>query len=650
MFINSPAETKMGNMTVLRRQSEFIQILKEMGGIANTMTPEFGEKHVNLLSTLKDASAPVGTEIDKRTMKETLIGMADKQMLKMTTVVLQGAHGHDKSCRVFYLPDLDQATINDYIVSLNKFVGYRPSQLPKLSEPVEFAKTVDRKGNTVEEIRSSSPEVVPVYVSEEDLIRRRILEDKPVIMQSAGFITGRLARAKELHLFLRSQMSDVSRSSHFVSPNIFRTQYLWEDLPLATHCGMVSVMDIFEPLIEYLAVEENRWTPCKLVPAEISDHILLGRMRSRRALLEVLRLLQRLQILVPLIETDSDSPYITCQTGSTSHSFDISVDHASVMPSHWMFNDQVPLFKFNKRQNPPPYIGQYDVSTEPGRLRFWEDFEVSSLSSADELPAVENDVPEFLAADLLRTANKISSWIRDYRISHTQRQYLGAFVDPATGYHPFTDDPTLLHHASYMTGAPYDAIMNFLDRKSREIIKLTARLKRRQEREARERRKAKNAKAILAAKAEEQRRRVERDWEDYLSTILPTPRPEGTETRLAAIHDTFIKTNGRHNRKFKYDSVKNDILFALGLGSRRRPGALPAEFRTRLQRPLGTNYFPAARLHNPVETKSVYDLINQQEPRSPGPADTRKKKGKSKAKEGDLEGSWFPCFLVLSQG
>ena len=631
-------------MTLLRRQSEFLQILKEMGGIANSMTPEFPEKHVALLSSLtSNASAPAGTEIDKRTMKQTVTWMADKQLLKMITVVIQGVYGHDKSCYVFHLLDLEQTVVDEYVASLNKLVGYHPpSQLPKLAEPVKFANSVDRNGNMIEELRSSSP-VEPQVLTENDLIRQRIMEDKPVIAQSAGYITGRLARVKELHLFLRSRMEDTSSSSHFITPKIFGTAYLWDDLPFAMHCAMVSTPDRSQRLIDYLSFDTNRWKPCRLIPNEISDIVLIGRMRSRRSLLDLLHLLQRLQILVPLAETQSDSPFVSVEDETGTHAFDVAADSETIMPSHWMFTDHAPLFKVFGRSDPLPYAGQYDVSTEPGRLRFWDDFERSALGPADNLPNIRHNVPAFLAPDLLRIAHKVSSWVRDYRLSHTQRQFLSALVNPATGTYSLKENPDEIDEAVYITGAPRDAILGFLDRKSREIQGVVFRLQRRQQTESKEKTKERDARVALAARAAEQRKRVEHDWQDYLSSILPDPRPEGTDTRLAAIHEDFIKTNGRINRKFRYETTKNDILFTLGLGSRRRPGALPAEFRNRLQRPLAPNYFPTPTVQSSTTetTKSVYDLIHQQEPleREPAPAsappEKKKRKRKSKAKEAE---------------
>jgi hypothetical protein len=310
-----------------------------------------------------------------------------------------------------------------------------------------------------------------------------------------------------------------------------------------------------------------------------------------------------------LEESTSSTPYVTCESNSAIIAFDVAAD-PSVMPTAWMFSDSAPLFRFYKSPSPPSFGGWYDLYTEGGRLRFWEDLERASLQDLPELEASDQG-PSFPGEDIARSARKKSSWTSGYSISQLQGIYLTALIDPVTGTHPLLDE-TALQHAAFVTAAPMDAILSYVRRRSVLIADVAARMKLREEKEAQERRRRENAKRILSAKAAEARQRIERDWRDFLASIHEEPLSPDLGSRLAPVHDEFLRIGGRMSGRFKSDKFQADILATLGIGLRRRPGPIPPDMRERFRRPLPTSL---SRLREIPGGNSVYDLISQQVPR-----------------------------------
>lgn len=612
---------KQNSINAIRRRAEFLQVLDNMGGIANTMTQEFVDNHSALISTLTTgASAPPGTSMDRRTIRETLETMVDLQSIKRTTFPVRSANAAHRQCTVIYLPRLQREDVDKYIDSIKGgLLTFRPPAVRKLEEPVEFDRTVGQSSRMKYTTHWVKNEQVS-YDPEEQ--RVTVMNDPRAILQAAGYITGRFARARELHLFLLAQMETAPKpaSPYFLSNRILRTEYLWEDMPIGSYCAQVSWGTIHAPLTEYLASEENRWTPCRLIPPKLHHRLSIGLGKSRKMFRDILTTLQALGIITPLVETTSATPFATCETLS----FDVSAEDNFAL--YWKFNDTAPLYKIFKRPYPPPYVMTYDISTEEGRLLYWHQLQNTALSDTPQIPITANGPPYPGDIELFRALCKTTSWVSDYVLGPLQRDYLMGLVDPKTGEHQF-GDPVFMQQQEHITGAPPDVIRAFVDRKS---LSITAAILRIEEEKAKQERISKQqhrAAEVLAKKASELRDRLEKEWTELVQAIHPQPLSSEETSRLAVLHDEFCNSGGKLSENFSPDKSCARIRDALPSASTLK--ALPAGVSERLRRNLKKRTKPGPRPKPQVIEggKSVYDLINAQEPLKDKDTRERRPKG-----------------------
>ena len=629
----------------MRRQNEFLRVLKEMGGCANMTTQELQDNHTKHLAVLAErgepASAPPGTLIDKRTLKLTVDALEDRGSIKKTTAMVRTANGTPKPSIVISLPDLDPEILKQYIISLEGILTYRPPGTRRISDAVEYGITVNQRGRALADQAPTPKRARLEETSDLEEIRKLISGEHRFIMQSAGFILGRFARARELHMFLLSQMEDDTRQSpSFVSATerIFEIKYLWEDIPIGMYCAINSVLTIHDPLIEYLSYEENRWTPCGSIPTDLKEIIGIGKAKNRKMARSTLDLLVQLRVLTPLTPSTSSTPLITCAPNN-SHptSFDLYTDNA-MMPLYWMFNDKAPIYIFQLSEESPPLAAIHDISTPEQRNLYWQTLHDASNVSAEPTTLTPiPDGPVFVGGiEFIRGIRKQFSWISSYALSSLQSQFLTSLIDPSTGANPLEDEGAL-DSACYVTGAPPDTVRSYLETQSEHTRRALRRLTRREAKKLEERDKRAEAKRILTSKALEAKQRVERDWVELLDRVHPTPLTAEDHSRLSAIHQKFVNSGGRIGGVRDENKLKIEILATLHVSGRRGPGPIPAEVSARLRLAASKTVASMSGIGKAkTSTKSVYDLVQQQQPREP--IVRKPRKGRKKALDVNEDG------------
>jgi hypothetical protein len=609
----------------MRRREEFMRVLQMMGGIANSVSSDFIDQHTALLSTIATkSSAPAGTSVDRRTMKETFESMVALNMVTSTSFPVGRVNGSQRPVTIWTLPHVDRDVIEKHMDTVKGILGYRPAAaVKKLSAPIAYERSTTQKTKNVPTQRMIEEGLQIADLEDPEERRVWIMMEPRVILQSAGYISGRFARVKELHLFLLAQMERENiQSSHLLSKRIFRTEYLWEDMPFGAYCSQIPATEIDENLNKYLASEAHRWTPTKSVPKELSDKSAVGKTRCRQQFRRSLELLEKLGIVTPLTQTDSATPFITC--GSLC--FDILTGPS--LAEYWIFNDVVPLYKFHKIPQDPPFVMNSYLSTEEGRLKFWHQLQHMSLYPTPDIPVSGSGPPYAGGGELVRAVIKTSSWDGDYVLSPLQKGHLVSLINQTTGEHTFWDED-YMRVQGYVTGAPHYAIRRFVDRKTHSILGAAERINKRARQEALERERRENAKRVLAEKAAEVRQRLQREWAQFLKSVCPENTLDEDVSRLAVIREDFFKSGGRLGGNFKPDKLAARISDVLGVGKRPKLGPLPAElserFRHSRQQKQASHII--SRLQLIPGGKSVYDLINAQEPR---PEHTSRKKAQKK--------------------
>jgi len=615
------------NITAMRRREEFIRVLEMTGGIANSVSSDFIDQHTMLLSTITArASAPPGTSMDRRTMKETFETMVGLNMVTSTSFSVNRVNGSQRPVTIWTLPHVSRDTIERHMDTVKAALGYRPAPtVKKLTAPIAYERSTAQKTKAVPTHRMVEEGLQIADMEDPEERRAWIMLEPRVVLQSAGYISGRFARVKELHLFLLAQMErEDIRSSCLLSKRIFRREYLWEDIPFGAYCSQIPPTEINEKLNEYLASEMHRWAPTNSVPMELSDVTAVGKTRCRQQFRLSLELLQKLGIVTPLTLTDSATPFIIC--GSLR--FDILAEPS--LAEYWRFNDVAPLYKFHKTPQDPPFVMNADISTEERRLKFWHQLQHMSLHPTPDVSTSDSGPPYAGGGELVRAIIKSSSWDGGYVLSPLQKEHLMSLINQTTGEHGFGDEG-YIRVQEYVTGAPRDAIRRFVDRKTRAIRAAAERIRKKERQEALERERRESAKRVLAAKAAEVRQRLQREWEQLLKSLCPGNTSNEDVSRLTAIREDFFRSGGRLGGNFKPEKLAARVYDVLGIGKSHKLAPLPAELSEQFRNPRQGKQFLQAvpRPQLLPGGRSVYDLINAQDPR---PERISRKKAKNKAK------------------
>ena len=630
----------------MRRREEFMRVLEMMGGIANSVSSDFLDQHTALLSTIATkASAPAGTSMDRRTMKETFESMVALNMVTSTSFSVSRVNGSQRPVTIWTLPDVDQVAVERHMDTVKGVLGYRPAAaVKKLTTPIAYDWSTKQKTRIAPMQRMTEEGLQIADLEDPEERRAWIMLEPRVVLQSAGYISGCFARVKELHLFLLAQMERENlQSSHFLSNRIFRTEYLWEDMPFGAYCSQIPATELDENLNKYLASEAHRWTPTKSVPKEFGDRSAVGKTRCRQQFRRSLGLLEKFGIVTPLTHSDSATPFLICG------SFRFEILAEPILAEYWIFNDVVPLYKFHKIPQEPPFVVNADISTEEGRLKFWHQLQHMSLHPTPDIPVSDSGPPYTGGGELVRAVIKTSSWDGDYVLSPLQKEHLVSLINQATGENKFGDED-YMRAQEYITGAPHDAIRRFIDRKVHSILAAAERIRKRERLEILERERRGNAKRVLAEKAAEVRQRLQREWVQFLKSVCPENTPDDDVSRLAAIREDFFKSGGRLGGNFKPNKLAARISDVLGVGKHQRLGPLPAELSQRFRNPRHQNLIPQITFRSQLipSGKSVYDLINAQEPRPE--RTSRAQKGSRRTSTSSIIHIYTHCLVQVGVG
>ncbi|KAG9102569.1 hypothetical protein FRC06_001763 [Ceratobasidium sp. 370] len=103
-----PRQGKATNVSALRRQTEFLQLIENMGGVANvSLLKSFNDEHQKLLLTLhaagKAVSTAPGTGMDKRTFNSTISALEGRGLVKTIVVSALTTHGATRRATIVHL-------------------------------------------------------------------------------------------------------------------------------------------------------------------------------------------------------------------------------------------------------------------------------------------------------------------------------------------------------------------------------------------------------------------------------------------------------------------------------------------------------------------------------------------------------------------
>lgn len=662
---NSPSASRAKiNVSHLRRENELYRVVVEQGGIVNMQSKEFHTAYKVLIEAMNKAgestSAPVGTTIDKRTLATTLESLERRGRIKQLKTSVVTYTGASRPVCVVYLSDTPQDKLNSFLADLSR-VQLPPlpsSSYVKIDEQVEFGADLSRPQQSVLPVQLSEPEqpeeedkkerwaknvskAKQLFSYDDDTIRSVLLTERTTLAQCYGFIVGKVARARHLHISTLNAFQ-----THRDIPGIIchehRTvdlAYYCHEIPLELYCSLISVLSYDEESKQFLNTEDGRRTTVRDLPAQLHSALQIGRSRARSRLAEILDFLSLLGLVVPMQPSASELPPACCMhSGDTSAlapaSSLSSSDVSSSAIRRWRFCSQAPVRVWGLVEKTPPVWKQAPIVTEPEGQAYWRALH-QACTDPDAIPPLNPDNVVDLPdphINLGRILRRTSSWASEYVFTWHQTQYMKQSVDTHTGRTPLQEEneearASKINRISRIISVPEESVRHFYSSNhTRMVLELEkARNRAMQRRSERSAKATTEAKALLAKKAAEAKRQREEDWDKLMSRLHPSPLPTAAAVRIKRIRTRFMQAMTIQN----HEKWENEILESL------REAEVVTKKLLRTSDTVNAVQLapPTSNAQRPLNgEKSVELLIAQQGPAVP--PRKRKGKGKSKASQG----------------
>ncbi|EIW64510.1 uncharacterized protein TRAVEDRAFT_139409 [Trametes versicolor FP-101664 SS1] len=640
------------NISQSRRENEILRLLAEAGNIMNTSCKEFYEAHAALVETITKAgevaSTRPGTKIDKRTLEATLTALESKGKVKIVSTSVPNPTGSTRQVRVVYLPETTAEALTIFLSDLSEAVQpiYMPI-LKTLDEPVAYGgariKSQAKPHPSVALNHDESQEqreanASELFLRDDQTIRDALLAEKNTVAQLYGYIVGKAARARALHMLTVGIFENGSQSTQVVSPTsrIMNLSYYYTDISISGYCSLVTVTQPIEELGKLLETPEGQATPVRDLHEGLYNALTPTHTKSRARILVLLDMLRVLGLVTPLVPSDSPEPIITC-TPASDHpaAYDIAPPGPytpSTAPIYWRFNDIAPIRLWALPQGLSVFWKVAAVSSSEEAMAFWGDSEKISLDTAfaegilGSGPPPAEEVPEEVKA-VAKTLRRSISWSATYSLSWYQTEYLRKYIDPATGDTPLEKPDggaADLNKLSWIISAHKDVIAGHFAKARKKHLRD---LKKVQTRVAKGKQKAgDDAGAVLARRAAEAKEQRERDWEEMLQRVHPGELRTAAAQRIQRVKTKFMQGAGKPSEKWEgkiRDAIREADLVAEKL--------LPASHTSGLPpMPVAKPVLPAPVV-TATQEKDVDELIAAQGHRAQQEARVKKtKKGKEK--------------------
>lgn len=650
-------------LTHSRREKEILQIVTDSGGILNISSKEFYAAHAALVESIIKAggvaSTLPGSRIDKRTVEATIKDLEAHQKIKCITTSVPTPTGGQRLVRSIFLPDISEEEVTVFISELHIQQATSTTQIRTLDDSVTYARP--KKGNSKQ--RASAPSAVldalprkdpalvqKLFDSSDDVIRDTLMSERNTLAQSYGFVVGRMARARELHLSTMKALESVTTSTHIVSveERIVSLAFYFSDLPISTYCALIPFQTESDELTRLLNSPDGKILPVGSISSEMREVLQVSRWRSRDRLLDLFEILCRLQLVEPLQASDSGSPALMCATnGIHPTSFDAAPIENWKRPSapmYWRFNKVAPLYLWALSEDQPPFWKNVPIHNIFQGIEFWRELEKISRDkefSLHILPLVPNVPVQRPDQELGRSLRRTVSWTASYSLSWYQGEYLRHLVDQSNGSTPLQDDVNgeeRLNRISSIVSAPKDVIRRYFEKARDRYLKEHDKIQRKRERRSADA-KAKQAKtkALLEKKAAEARVHREEDWDNVVKKVHPEPLKGSVAIRVRRVRARYMQSSGGNSERWE-----SEISQAIQEATITAKRVLSSNKLPLVRTMLGAVPLPPV-VANPSE-KSIEDLIAQQGPSLPARASVKKEKKDKESHKGMiflLSCSWY---------
>ena len=541
-------------MSHVRRDNEFYRVIQEFGGIAVVNVKEFIDAHVALLGTLAEArepaSAPPGTRVDRRTIDATLFNLEKDCRIKILKTTLTTPIFTTRKVTIAFLSHFEEEKVQAFLSTLNQ------------GHPARTTGQTQKRLEQSHDLPSQPPPCAPSLTksigaadSQDTAIRESIIADPHghSVPQMYGFIVGKIARARKLHLLsLRPFESENNGSPSVISRDarIIHLDYFLRDITVADHCSLFSVRSPIEGLDSLVHPESGSSPALWDVPENVLSALGLGASRNRNRLMELLSILEELRLITPLRQSQSNTPlFVSGENGTHPTSFDVipqaswSTSAANLAPKYWHIRPSAPIHLWGSPENPPPFWKTMPLQKTAEGEDFWSNLREASLNSSSvEKSQNEGIQPEDRPSLVIRNSlRRDAGWLTRYYISSHQESFLNKFLENP----PLSDDEEAraqLAHLSWVTLAPERVIKRFyataLDRRAQQ-------LQRRKKKESSQEEK----RALVAQKAAKGKDKRVKLWDQLLANSHPALVGNPLPPRVQRVRTEFLKASSVMDEK-----------------------------------------------------------------------------------------------------
>lgn len=575
--------------------------------------------------------------------------------------------GVPRPTTVARLADVDPAKAIEYLSNLSDVAPIVPAaHIKRIEEPIEYG-AIERHerrgvlplqllrerepGDAQERWSKNEHRADQLWQYDDATIHEVLLTERTTVGQFYGFVVGKVARLRKIHLATLSALESPESSPSIVSRHdrIVHLAFYNHDLPLGLYLSLCAVLSYNEDLTKFYRSEGGPQTAVKDLPPPLHSILQIGRSRARSRFLDLMGLLMSLQLVIPLQATDSPSPRIQCAAnGEHPTAFDAAPlegwtsNTPSLAPSYWQFTDTAPVFAWSRSDPSPIFLKTVSVSSSNSAVEYWSQLREACLQKGK---MVEDDVlrPTLshpLNDTLTKSLRRPSSWADQYFLTWHQRQYLSRALQGGTSIEEVGDTPLDVDEEklAWIVSAPADVVKNFLFDTRSQYAKIISKARLKRERLEAEKEASEADKVLLADMAAEARAQRESEWADMVARVYPEPLKGSAEIRLRPVRKKFlqavsVKDMGSWEAEIQ-KTLREAALAAskiLSKHAKRVTQTLPSVPATSSGPSTGTSFLSPPVVHNLME-KSVAELIAQQGPAIPESKRTRQRKKPKKEK------------------
>ncbi|KZV85486.1 hypothetical protein EXIGLDRAFT_841464 [Exidia glandulosa HHB12029] len=634
----------------IRRENEFFKLVEKNGAVVampRVFLPQYRALLEDMVARGEPISGAAGVDPDTRTMIKTWDNLTSKGRVKSLGTMVANSMGIQIPAKVYYLPNLPQAGLDLFLAELNAGAITPANNVPPKKKTAAAATvaavaarqspSVNLGGEHAKRKHKSGALVTQLLATDGIAARSAFLTELQTMRQLFGFLCGKLARARELHLYTLSQLvSDSPLSTHIVSreDRIVTFGFFFHELPLGTYCSLISVVGYEEQLELALRTVEGMNMLVQDLPKDLAVSLQVGKARSKAKILELVSFLVQLDLVIPLVASTSATPEFTCVNpqGHLPTHYDRCESAELKGASFFKFNTDAPLYHFASKQSPAPFIGYTSVLSADVSLGYWRRLKALSLKNSFFEITAETAPPPAV----MRTTDKMqrdlmreTCWVDYYVMSWYQKEYLRNQMDPHTGATPLDDpDPnkTRFMQLCYVSCVPINVAQAFYLQEAEAWKQAKTRYSQAAHAEMVARAAGATRKPQRRLSKKETRR--EADWKAIVDSVPSVAMGEDLTKMLQALKARFMET------AMTKKVLERDLRVAIDALQQNRERAWK-----RAQQPDGhSSSAPLILQSTAVDATSVPELVAMvktkseqlglKELRKPPQSKGRKKKGK----------------------